>query len=109
MPIWFLLLSGSLRSIPTRVGKSVRPTWTRAKGGQEPQLGDAGGIYFPSKKRIAHTFLIKSCGRVVVTIEGNTSPEAGADTAADRDGGGFWSKRRLPSQIYSVRNWIGNN
>lgn len=83
------------------------PTWTRAKGGREPQAGDAFGIYFPAKGRIAHTGLIESASRTVfTTIEGNTSPEAVAGSAADRDGGGVYRKHRLRSQVYAVRSWI---
>jgi hypothetical protein len=82
------------------------PTWTRANGGQEPRAADAFGIYFPRKGRVAHTGLIESASRsVFVTVEGNTSPEAAAGSAADRDGGGIWRKRRLRSQVHSVRSW----
>jgi hypothetical protein len=83
------------------------PTWTRANGGQEPRAADAFGIYFPRKGRVAHTGLIESASRsVFVTVEGNTSPEAAAGSAADRDGGGIWRKRRLRSQVHSVRSWV---
>lgn len=85
------------------------PTWTLAEGGRTPQPADAFGIYFPSKKRVAHTGLVKKWSApTVLTIEGNTSPEAAAGTAADRDGGGIWSKRRLVRQIHSARDWIAN-
>lgn len=83
------------------------PTWTRAHGGREPQAGDAAGIYFPAKGRIAHAlFIEQSRPSVFVTIEANTSPEAKPGSAADRDGGGIWRKRRLRSQVHSVRDWI---
>lgn len=85
------------------------PTWTLAKGGTAPQPADSFGIYFQSKGRVAHTGLIRKWGdRVLVTIEANTSPEAAPGTAADRDGGGIWSKRRLVRQIHSARDWIAN-
>lgn len=84
----------------------AKPTWTRASGGQEPRAADAFGIYFPRKGRVAHTGLIESASKsVFVTVEGNTSPEAAAGSAADRDGGGIWRKRRLRSQVHSVRSW----
>jgi len=84
------------------------PTWTRAAGGAVPLPADAWGIYFPSKGRVAHTGLVRRWGQsVVVTLEGNTSPEAGSGTEADRNGDGVWCKRRLVRQIYSVRDWIG--
>jgi hypothetical protein len=83
------------------------PTWTRAEGGRTPQPADSFGIYFSSKGRVAHTGLVRAWApRVVVTVEANTSPDAAPGSAADRDGGGIWSKRRLTSQIYAVRDWI---
>jgi hypothetical protein len=84
-----------------------KPTWTLARSGLAPQPADAFGLYFPSKGRIAHTGLIRKWGSsATTTVEANTSPEAAPGTAADRDGGGIWSKRRLTRQIHSVRNWI---
>jgi hypothetical protein len=83
------------------------PTFTAAHGGQTPLPGDIGGIYFPSKGRIAHVFIIQSWGESsAVTIEGNTSPSAEFGSASDRDGDGIWRKRRLKRQIYAVKNWI---
>jgi len=82
------------------------PTWTRAKGGATPLPGDAWGIWFKNLGRIAHTGLVECWGAIVLTLEGNTSPDAIAGSDADRDGGGFYRKRRLRSQIHSVRNWI---
>lgn len=82
-----------------------QPTWTLKKGGKTPLLGDAAGIFFPSKGRVAHTFLVKEWGKVVWTMEGNTSPMP-ATGEKDRNGDGFWSKRRSPYQIHSARNWI---
>jgi hypothetical protein len=86
---------------------ATRPTWTRKSGGQTPKPGDTFGIYFPSKDRVAHAGIVRKWGlQSVVTVEANTSPEAKAGSAADRDGGGIWSKRRLIQQIYAVRNWL---
>lgn len=84
-----------------------KPTWTLKNGGSLPRPADAWGIYFPSKGRVAHTGLIRSWrGSSVITVEANTSPDATVGSAKDRDGEGIYSKRRLTSQIYSVRNWI---
>jgi hypothetical protein len=83
----------------------ANPTWTRAKGGETPKPGDPFGIYFSNKGRVAHTGLIKSWGDAVQTYEGNTGP-TGVVGEADRNGDGSYVKRRLKSQIYSVRNWI---
>ena len=82
------------------------PTWTRGTGGKTPLQADAFGIFFASKGRVAHTGLVKKWGDAVLTVEGNTSREAAPGSASDRDGGGVWSKRRLKSQIYAVRNWL---
>ena len=83
------------------------PTWTTKDGGRTPLSGDAWGIYFPSKGRVAHTGLVWVWGNSTVkTIEANTSPEATAGSAADRNGDGIWSKVRLKRQIFSARNWL---
>lgn len=72
---------------------------TEKKG--TPQKGDVFGIYFSSKKRVAHVGLILDwSGDYVVTIEGNTN-EAGS-----REGDGVYKKRRLKRQIYAVSSWI---
>jgi len=87
----------------------ARPTWSRDLGGATPLPGDPFGIYFASKGRVAHVGLVRQWGRQsVVTIEANTSPEAASGSAADRDGGGIWSKRRLIRQVHASRNWLGD-
>lgn len=84
----------------------VRPTWLRGRG-PEPQAGDTFGIYFPGKGRVAHTGLIRrNLGNVFETVEGNTSIDAVAGSAADREGQGVARKRRLRTQIYATRDWI---
>lgn len=84
------------------------PTWTQGSGAT-PRPGDAFGIWFASQGRVAHTGLVREWqdNGVVITIEANTSPSAAVGSVSDRDGDGVWSKRRLRSQIHSVRNWIG--
>jgi len=81
------------------------PTWTRAKGGRPPLPGDPFGIWFSNKGRVAHTGLIEKWGDAVICLEGNTGP-TGSIGENDRNGEGSHKKRRLKSQIYSVRNWI---
>lgn len=87
----------------------ARPTWSRDLGGIAPRPGDPFGIYFASKGRVAHVGLVRKLGKQsLVTVEANTSPEAAAGSAADRDGGGIWSKRRLIRQIHASRNWLAD-
>jgi hypothetical protein len=81
------------------------PSWTLARGGKQPLPGDPWGIYFPSKGRVAHTGLVEQWGeRVVTTIEANTSPSA--TTGDQRNGDGFWRKKRLRNQLFSAKDWI---
>jgi hypothetical protein len=57
--------------------------------------GDVFGIYFQSKKRIAHVgFVDKVKGSFFVTVEANTSPDAVAGSNSDRDGQGVYARRR---------------
>ncbi len=96
------------------------PTWTFSKGGAWPQPGDAGGIHFPKKGRIAHTFLIAGSDQSPLgwkwrcskgyfrTIEWNTSRDAASGSARDRDGGGVASKLRPVSTVWGSRDWLGS-
>jgi hypothetical protein len=69
--------------------------------GALPLPGDVLGIYFPSKKRIAHVLFCEEWrGRTVVTVEGNTN-EAGS-----REGDGVYRKIRLTAQIDRAARWI---
>jgi hypothetical protein len=62
----------------------------------EVKSGDVFGIYFPSKKRVAHVgFVKKMSGSFLLTVEANTSPDAVAGSNSDRDGQGVYSRRRL--------------
>jgi len=63
--------------------------------------GDVFGIYFRSKKRVAHVGLVdKVRGSFLMTVEANTSPDAVAGSNADRDGQGVYARRR---PIYLMR------
>lgn len=74
--------------------------WSRRDGGKTPQKGDVGGLYYASKKRIAHVFFIDKWGdkddNFVVTIEGNTSLKG------EREGQGVEKLRRMKREIYKV-------
>lgn len=71
---------------------------------------DTFGIYFPDKKRIAHTgFVERVEGKFLVTIEANTTNAAAIGSAADREagkGGGVYKKRRPISTIRTVKSWL---
>jgi hypothetical protein len=83
------------------------PSWTRATGGKIPLPGDAFGIWFSSKNRVAHTGLVEKWGNSVTTVEGNTGPSGTVPgSAGDREGDGSYKKFRLKSQIYSTKDWI---
>lgn len=63
--------------------------------------GDVFGLYFESKKRIAHVgFIDKQDGSYFITVEGNTN-ESGS-----REGDGVYRKRRHIKTIYAISRWI---
>ena len=69
--------------------------------------GEAFGIYFSSKKRVAHTGLIeRRDGSSLITIEANTSANAAVGSAADRDGQGVYRKRRPWRTVRYSKDWI---
>ncbi len=77
--------------------------YTRGKVSKhgQPQTGDIFGLYFPEKKRIAHTGFIETWGDTfVITVEGNTN-EAGS-----REGDGVYRKRRPRRSIYAAADFI---
>lgn len=77
-----------------------RTIWKQGKG-TAPNTGDVFGIYFQSKKRIAHVGFIDTWSTDhVVTVEGNTN------AAGSREGDGVYRKRRLKSQIYAISRWV---
>lgn len=88
------------------------PSWfptdkviTGIKNGRAtPQKGDVFGLYFKSKKRIAHVGFIHKWPPdkgYCITVEGNTNK------AGSREGDGVYKKRRLKRQVHKVSNWIG--
>jgi len=84
------------------------------RGGQRvtadtrPRGGEAFGIWFKNKGRIAHTGIVeRRSGDYLITIEGNTSSAASVGSAADREGHGVYRKRRHWRTVYSTRDWIG--
>lgn len=72
-----------------------------------PRGGEAFGIWFSSKGRIAHTGLVeRRDGSYLITIEGNTSSTAAVGSAADREGQGVYRKRRHWRTVHSTRDWL---
>jgi len=81
-------------------GERVTST-TRIEG------GEAFGIFFRSKGRIAHTGLVESFdGKNFITIEANTNANAAVGSAGDREGQGVYRKRRPWRTIHNVRDWV---
>lgn len=78
-----------------------RTVWKRQDvEGINPTAGDAFGIYFSSKSRIAHVGIVANVTKdYFVTIEGNTN-EGGA-----REGDGVYKKRRPKRAVYKVSRW----
>jgi len=78
--------------------------WTKTNQTITPQTGDVGGLYYASKKRIAHVFFINDWGKkddnFVETVEGNTSLKG------EREGQGVEKLRRLKRSIYKISSWI---
>lgn len=97
-------------SIATPQGAAWSPTWfttpskivyaRNTKNNTTPQPGDVFGLYYTSKKRIAHVGFVDEWGKRVRTVEGNTNQ------AGSREGDGVYIKYRLADQIYVVANWI---
>lgn len=71
-----------------------------------PEPGDVFGIYFASKKRIAHVgFIIEWGEKYVTTIEGNADADA-TEGEKSREGNGVFKKKRLKRQIYAASRWL---
>ncbi len=92
--------------IPTPKTPAWSPSWfpsCKVIPNKQARKGDAMGIYFKSKKRIAHVGIIHKWPPekdYCITVEGNTN------RAGSSEGDGVYVKRRLKRQIYRVANWI---
>lgn len=70
---------------------------------RNPLPGDVFGIYFISKKRIAHVgFVHRFSPTITITVEGNTNDDG------SREGDGVYLKRRPSRQLHSVSNFIND-
>lgn len=76
--------------------------WFHLKFLKEPQSGDVGTIWFPSKRRIAHTFFFhrKINDSIYESVEGNTNG------GGSRDGDGVYKRRRSFRATYSITRWL---
>lgn len=83
------------------------PTWRQGKG-VDPRPADTFGIWYSGG--VHHTgIVIENLGNRVKTCEGNTSPDATAGSAADREagkGGGVFPKIRYKTAVYSFKSWL---
>ena len=63
--------------LPVPDGAAYSPSWfPKSRRVAAPAAGDAGGVYFPSKGRIAHLVTVEEVRRTdVVTLEGNTNAQ----------------------------------
>lgn len=63
--------------LPVPDGAAYSPSWfPKSRRVAAPVAGDAGGVYFPSKGRIAHLVTVEELRRRdVVTLEGNTNAQ----------------------------------
>jgi hypothetical protein len=63
--------------MPVPEGAAYSPSWfPKSRRVGSPRPGDAGGVYFPSKGRIAHLVTVEEVRRTdVVTLEGNTNAQ----------------------------------
>lgn len=80
---------------------SAKTVYTRGVNEFNYTAGDVFGIWYQSKKRVAHVGLIMGEDEdFVITTEGNTNDEG------SREGNGVWRRKRLKRQVYQVANWI---
>lgn len=89
------------------VRSGYSPDWFRRNLVEKGRAtgGDVFGVWFSSKKRIAHVGLIERLergGKWVITVEGNTND------AGSREGDGVYRKRRPIRQIHSVSRFWDN-
>lgn len=65
-----------------------------------PKPGDLIGIWFESKKRLAHIgFFDSQDEKYIYTVEGNTN-EGGS-----REGDGVYRKKRIKRTVHSISSW----
>lgn len=88
-------------------GYAYTPSWFNKNlvSFDECEPGDVVGFYYPEKGRIAHIGIIKNRGGTYTgTVEANTSYDARAGSASDREGDGVHSKLRSTKLLTQGKN-----
>lgn len=95
------------------VHNSPRTAWSPSMVGnnnvpfERIEPGDVFGLYFASKKRIAHVGFINDPqyrANYILTTEANTSPTAAVGSEQDRNGDGIFSKIRSKKLLSDPKN-----
>ncbi|MCO5238886.1 MAG: CHAP domain-containing protein [Chitinophagaceae bacterium] len=75
--------------------------WNGKEFLKDVRPGDVGCLYYPSLRRIGHTFFYHRTinGSVYETVEGNTN------AAGSREGDGVYKKKRSFNATYSITRW----
>lgn len=93
---------------PTPKGYAWSPAWfegSRRVAPSELRAGDVVGYFYPQLGRIGHVGIFEGPrGAYVATIEANTSYDARAGSAADREGDGVHAKLRNAKLLAESRN-----
>jgi hypothetical protein len=64
------------------------------------------GLYYKNLKRVGHVgYILRTTKTQIITMEGNTSSSAPPGSARDRDGGGFWIKKRMKKGVTHYADW----
>jgi hypothetical protein len=95
----------------TQHGTAWSPSWfPKSRKCLGSDLKDSSlfvfGLFYKNLGRLGHVgYVLRSTRTYIITLEGNTSSGAPPGSAQDRDGGGFWSKRRMKKGITHYANW----
>lgn len=101
-PLWPVRMSGRVQTI---VEHAEREAWF-TKDPLHARTGDLAVFWYPALNRYGHIGIVESVatGRVI-TIDGNTAPDAAAGSAADREGYGVFRKNRPVTERVAFIRW----
>lgn len=76
--------------------------YNKGKKIKDIKAGDVGTLYYPSLKRIGHTFFIDKeiNSSIYESVEGNTNG------GGSRDGDGVYRRKRSYNSTYNISRWI---